>query len=114
MGQARDELRPLSGTTDNTSVVQGDEERQLVNGHAHNGDYGSSPDTRDGAQAEDEDSSVLAPPLLVASVVVVGAGETMEGRRAAARLERMGREFQKEFMREEEEPREAVAEGEDG
>jgi hypothetical protein len=114
VGQAREELRPLSGTTDNTSVIQGDEEGQLVNGNAHNGDYRSSLDAGDEAHAGDEDGGVQAPPLLIASVVVAGAGETIDARRAAARLERMGREFQKEFMREEAEPREAVAEGEDG
>jgi hypothetical protein len=52
--------------------------------------------------------------LLIATVVAAGAGDTMEARRAAAKLERMGREFQREFVREEAEPREAIAGSEDG
>jgi Family of unknown function (DUF5308) len=112
---AREDLRPLSGTTENTSIVdQRDESGVLVNGTANGGDYGTDLEAGDEAQITDEDGVVQLPPLLVATVVASGAGETLEARRAAARLERMGREFQKEFMREETEPRAAIAEGEDG
>jgi hypothetical protein len=112
---AREDLRPLSGTTENTSIVdQRDESGVLVNGTANGGDYGTDLEAGDEAQITDEDSAVQLPPLLVATVVASGAGETLEARRAAARLERMGREFQKEFVREETEPRAAIAEGEDG
>ena len=125
MGQAREDLRPLSGTTEDASTVAEGEEgeaggRELVNGKAHGGGECESEvlDARGETQAADaeegEDATVLLPPLLVATVVAAGAGDTMEARRAAAKLERMGREFQKEFVREEADPQEAIAEGEDG
>jgi hypothetical protein len=113
--QAREDLRPLSGTTDDTSVAaQGDEGGDLVNGNAHDGDYESGLDAGEETPAAEEDRMALLPPLLIATVVAAGAGDTMEARRAAAKLERMGREFQREFVREEAEPREAIAGSEDG
>lgn len=115
VGQAREDLRPLSGTTDNTSiVVQRDEAGELVNGAAHGADYEGGSEAEEEAEEAEEDNAALLPPLLIATVVAGSAGDTMEARRAAARLERMGREFQKEFMREEAQPREVTAEGEDG
>jgi hypothetical protein len=113
--QAREDLRPLSGTTDDTSVAaQGDEGGDLVNGNAHDSDYESGLDAGEETPAAEEDRTALLPPLLIATVVAAGAGDTMEARRAAAKLERMGREFQREFVREEAEPREAIAGSEDG
>jgi hypothetical protein len=100
--QAREDLRPLSGTTDDTSVA------------AQGGDYESGLDAGEETPAAEEDRMALLPPLLIATVVAAGAGDTMEARRAAAKLERMGREFQREFVREEAEPREAIAGSEDG
>ena len=112
MGQAREDLRPLSGTTDDGSAAaQTDERGVLVNGSAHDE---SGLSAGEDVPAADDASAVLLPPLLVATVVAAGAGDTMEARRVAAKLERMGREFQKEFMREEAEPQEAITEGEDG
>ena len=112
VGQAREELRSLSGMTDDTSTAaQGDEGGKLVNGDGHGETDESGLGAGEEAPAAEDDGAMLLPPLLVATVVAAGAGDTMEARRAAARLERMGREFQKEFMREEPEPREAITEG---
>jgi hypothetical protein len=94
--------------------------KQLVNGTLHEDSGKKKADTPGieapkGAQEGEDDPASVLPPLLVATVVAGSAAGTMEARRAAAKLERMGREFQKEFVREEaESPREAIAAGEDG
>lgn len=144
VGLARTDLRPVSsGTTeggeqqvtrgdeageneaDESSIVAAGDEagaergKQLVNGtlHESKGKKGDAPGIQapGGAQEGEDDIASIVPPLLVATVVTGTADGTMEARRAAAKLERMGREFQKEFLRGEvEPPREAIAAGEDG
>lgn len=115
MEQAREDLRPLSGTTEGSSVAgHRNEGEEVVNGVVNGGDYGRGTDIGDGEQADEEDGAVQQPPMLIASVIAASAGETLEARRAAARLERMGREFQREFMRVQEESGDSVTGGEDG
>ena len=125
MSQAREDLRPLSGTTEDASTAaegdDGEGGRELVNGTAHDGGEYESGELDAGGETQaageeegEEDAAVLLPPLLVATVVAASAGDTMEARRAAAKLEKMGRDFQKEFVREEADPHEAIVEGEGG
>lgn len=97
--QAREELRPLSGSSAGGEGLDGGE---LVNG----------VDGKDGLE-EDDEGAVQQPPLLIASVVVPNAGGAGEARRVAAGLERVGREFQREWVRELEEEVETVV-AEDG
>lgn len=64
-------------------------------GSSHGPDSRSEPpSTKDDPRSED------AAPLLVGVVVAGSADEAREARRASARLERVGREFQKEWVAE--------------
>ena len=104
--QAREDLRPLSATTEESSEGPHGESEALVNGTEYE---------IDGATEVEEESSVQQPPLLIATVVAPSAAEAGEARRAAARLERTGREFQREWVREQEEQqRESVGDGDEG
>ena len=72
-----------------------------------------------GEEGEDEDEeghgvAVQRPPLLVASVVAESPAQMLEARRAAADLERFGRQFQRDLVRQNEEPNEVVAAEADG
>jgi hypothetical protein len=80
-----------------------------VNGVDHGKDFGAV----DG-EGPTEENTVQQPPLLIASVISRSSADAGEARRAAARLERMGREFQAEWVREQEEPLEVATAGEDG
>ena len=91
--QAREELRPLSATSDS-----GIESAALVNGVTNDGQ-----DSLDETEDEETETRIQQPPLLVSSVVAPSAADTSEARRAAARLERTGRDFQREWVREQEE-----------
>lgn len=100
--QAREDLRPLSGTTDTEGMGEhGDNSEVLVNG-----DPGGAEDA--------EESSVQPLPMLITSVVAPTAADAVYARRAAARLEQTGRIVQREWIREHEESHAAVADGEDG
>lgn len=50
-------------------------------------------------ESQSEELSVEAPPLLIATVVGGSAEELREARRAAVKLERIGRGFQREWLR---------------
>jgi len=114
--QARDELRPLTATTDNSSTVgHGEGNESLVNGVANGVDNGNSESSgRELAERAEEGGTLQLPPLLIATVVAAGPEEATEARRAAARLERTGREFQREWIREQEEEHETAGPAEDG
>ncbi|UPL00903.1 hypothetical protein LCI18_011837 [Fusarium solani-melongenae] len=64
-------------------------------GSSHGPDSRSEPPS-----AKDDPRSEDAAPLLVGVVVAGSADEAREARRASARLERVGREFQKEWVAE--------------
>ena len=73
-----------------------------VNGAVVNGgDYG-----KDVVAAQDEEeeegTSRQIPPMLVATIVAASVAEVGEAKRLAARLERMGKEFQREWVKEQE------------
>jgi hypothetical protein len=109
--QAREDLRPLSGTTESSSVRL---EGESVNGLLLNGvDYGKDgvEEVREG---EEDGNARQVPPMLVATVVAASSAEAGEARKVAARLERMGREFQREWVREQEQSEPASGSGEDG
>jgi Family of unknown function (DUF5308) len=100
--QAREDLRPLSGTTDTESKGEhGDSSGELVNGIP-------------GGVEDAEESSVQQLPMLIASVVAPTAADAVDARRAAARLEQTGRIVQREWIRELEESHATVADGDDG
>jgi len=92
---AREELRPVSKGTEST----GEEEEELIDGVEED--------------EEDEGSAGSRPPLLIASVVLGSVANSGEARMAAARLERLGREFQLEWEREQLEGNEVAEEDED-
>ena len=115
LDQAREDFRPLSGTTEASSVnglgsgtgTVGDALVNLVNGprDAKEGDCD--------VETEGGECTLQPPPLLIATVVATSS-EVGEARRAAATLERMGREFQKEWARAQEHEREILDDGGDG
>jgi hypothetical protein len=72
------------------------------------------PEVGAAEDAETGESTVQPPPLLIVSVVAPTAADAGDARRAAARLERTGRDFQREWIREQEESHAVVADGEDG
>lgn len=77
----RDDLRPLSGGTDDSSTGF------LANGLGH--------DTV--GDEETEESAVQRPPLLI-STVLTSSTNMAEARRAAADVERFGRQFQQDWV----------------
>lgn len=94
--QAREDLRPLSGTTESSSAAGESSNEPLVNGV----DYSKAISETSGEGEEEDGNARQIPPMLVATVVAATAAEAGEARRTAARLERMGREFQREWVRE--------------
>lgn len=107
--QARDDLRPLSGTSDEITSRPRIDDEVTANGI----DYGKSFEAGDG-DGSAEETTMQQPPLLISSVIARSSADAGAARRAAARLERMGREFQAEWMREQDELLEVAATGEDG
>lgn len=108
--QAREDLRPLSGTTESSATGQRRDDEGLVNGVESGGDELGVQEGEDDV----EEDGIQQPPLLIASVVAAHSTDALEARRAAARLERMGREFQREWGREQEEQNEIITMPEDG
>jgi hypothetical protein len=112
--QAREDLRPLSGTTDSSSVGEPPNAEVLVNGV----DYGEYLQEAEGEGAEEEEGNGRkVPPMLVGTVVVATSADAGEARRTATRLERMAREVQRELARELDvgsEPATVTGSGEDG
>ncbi|KAH6899744.1 hypothetical protein B0T10DRAFT_554316 [Thelonectria olida] len=70
------------------------------NGTAHPGTTPPSTETAPSSAVDDPNRSEDAAPMLVGVVVAGSADDTKEARRAAARLERVGREFQREWVAE--------------
>lgn len=104
--ETRAEMRSIHEVTDNGYAEQHSPSCEvLVNG---------VEDSETGA--EEGNDSLHQPPLLIASVVAPTSADSGNARRAAARLERTGRTFQRECVQEQEQRRhlDAVADGEDG
>jgi hypothetical protein len=99
--QAREDLRPLSGTTNEEGSST------LVNGVPRE-------EATEDAENEETEGSLQLPLMFIASVVAPSAAEAAEARKAAAKLERTGKEIQKEWVREQEESHKVVENGEDG
>lgn len=97
---ARGHLLPLGGGTDTESFS---ERRVLgegvVNGEGNDGGIG---------EVGEAENKRPQPPPLVAFVVASTSAEIGEARRAAARLERTGREFQREWVRKQVEDQEPL------
>ncbi len=102
--QAREDLRPLSGTTDTQSIGEdGENGEALVNGAS------------EAERTEDDEENTVPPqPILIASVVAPTAADAVGAKRAAARLEKTGRAFQRAWVREQEESHAGVENSEDG
>lgn len=94
MQQANDDLQTLSPRTDTEGTGSADSRREhLVNGI----------DRDDDQDNDEEEENSGRPPLLIATVVAPMATDAGAARRAAAGLERTGRDFQREWAREQEE-----------
>lgn len=113
--QARDELRPLSGTTETTETGsptqredQLTESSTVVNGAT----------TMTNTTKASEENNSTQPPLLVATVIAPSASDAGEARRLAARIEKIGKDFQREWVTEqaqiEERDGAGSSEGDDG
>lgn len=107
-------MRPLSGTTESSSVNgQRDDGGVLVDGLVNGVDNGKDANVAgdDGEEEEEKEITIQPPPLLIATVVAPSADEASNARKAAARLERMGRDFQRAWVREQED---SIVVGADG
>ncbi|TAQ88052.1 hypothetical protein B7494_g3600 [Chlorociboria aeruginascens] len=100
--QTRDELRPLSRDTMDSEVDGGENFNTEI---LANGVTSSEENEREEGGEEEEGTGGF-PPLLVSTVVAPRAEISGDARRAATRLERMGRDFQRELVRERQERRE--------
>jgi len=111
--QVREQMRPLSGTTDGGSV------RGAFGGENDNHQEIVVNGIQDELEEEGEEggdaSAVQLPPLLIGTVIAARPEDAGEARRAAGRLERLGREFQREWVHGQQvERREVEGEVEDG
>ena len=104
----------MSGTTDSSSVGEPPDAEVLVNGVHYGKDL---QEARGGVAEGEEGNGRQVPPMLVGTVVAAASAASGEARRTAARLERMAREFQREWARELDvgsEPATVAGSGEDG
>ncbi|KAG9234875.1 hypothetical protein BJ875DRAFT_375473 [Amylocarpus encephaloides] len=99
--QARAELRPLSGTTETEGGSPILPETPLTGEDPLvNGELSRTQGAEASATNETENNVSQAPPLLVASVIAPTSSEAGEARGLAARLEMVGRQFQREWAAE--------------
>lgn len=97
--QAREDMRPLSGgTTESDSAGASSGEAYGSSEHI-NGTIETQEAHADGNPGE-EGSAVPVPPLLIGTVVAARAQDAGEARRIAGSMERLGREFQREWVSE--------------
>lgn len=109
--QARDDLRPLTATTDGGSVNHQEVGESSVNGVTGSGQSGEDQEEED--DEEESEGSSQQSPLLIASVIASSLGEA---RKAIGGLERTGREIQKALIleRAQEESQDVLEGGSDG
>ena len=114
--QAREELRSISATTeDDLSADEGGEEPASINGARNGEDANEDRNAQDGGNGDDEEEDTTQrPPLLIATVVAASVTELGDARRAAAQLERTGREIQREWLKEQQRIPDSVGHGGDG
>jgi hypothetical protein len=86
-------------TTTNNAVATASSRPGSAPGSIHGPDS-RAPRSEPAAPFHDDPRSEDAAPLLVGVVVAGSADEAREARRASSRLERVGREFQKEWAAE--------------
>lgn len=108
--------RPSTGVSEQTTITElpntGEPSRPLTNGF--DSDHGLIIEEH----SDDESTAIQPPPMLFATVVVPRRSDLSEGRTVAMRMERVGRQFQREWVREqvaerEQASRERSAEGND-
>jgi hypothetical protein len=106
--QAREGMQPLMVTTDNDTGCWGNSDN-VVNGLGH-------IEALEDAVHDGSEDATQTLPLLIVSVVAPSAAEVGDARRTAARLERTGREFQREWSKGQEQATGSVGseDGEDG
>ncbi|RDW82013.1 hypothetical protein BP6252_03125 [Coleophoma cylindrospora] len=98
--EAREGLRPLTATTAGSNSEEGPEEDgTLVNGSTACGERIA------GTEAVEE-TNLSSAPLLIGTVIAPRTDEVADARRAAARLEKLGVEFQRVWVRELDDPKE--------
>lgn len=122
--QAREDLWLLSrageeSSSGGASDAAGGEGRDgglLVNGVGYGKEVASAAGSGEAEAGEEEGNARVVPPMLIGTVVAATSADAGEARRVAARLERIGRAFQREWVREQEVRREpaAAASGEEG
>ncbi|KAH8687233.1 hypothetical protein BGZ60DRAFT_393154 [Tricladium varicosporioides] len=97
--QVREELRPLSRSTEGVEELgrreAGFGSEVMINGFRKAGSDEEDDDNKDRAQGN---LSTHIPPMLIVTVVAPSARDAGEARRIAAKLERVGGDFQREWV----------------
>jgi len=96
--QTRGDMRPLSGTTENSSTTEQSGRDEDADGALIDSEAGTDTEL-DNERLQKEPR---LPPLLIAIVVAPCTSEAGEARKAAVRLEAMGRSFQRQWIQEHE------------